>query len=407
LDQSFSERSLWKTLRKGDAQKYNLGKDRTEIKDSLKEIENRVNSPDFSFSSFNTQIRNKFKVFTTTTCTDELLLRKVADNLKRALGIKPADRNELVPQAIRLAREARDCTIYKFDISSFFESIDRATLIDGLSADKTLSGQTVSIIKKLFEAPQVASCTGLPRGLSVSPILAEFYLQGLENRCRQLTYCYYYTRYVDDMLFFCHANSNNIEADITNALPKGLVINAGKTRKITLDRHGHLVNDSQAAKSICYLGYEILFPSARPNKVSVSIPASKIAKIKTRIAISVMRFIADQDYPKLLLRIRFLTCNFKIGGSKQTGILYSGIHYNHQYIDETHAEVVFSDLDQFLQKLIYSKSGTLGRRLHPLLDNKRRKQLCGHSFLQGHKAPIYRDLKNEELGEAKEAWEHA
>jgi hypothetical protein len=369
LDQSFSERSLWKTLRKGDAQKYNLGKDRTEIKDSLKEIENRVNSPDFSFSSFNTQIRNKFKVFTTTTCTDELLLRKVADNLKRALGIKPADRNELVPQAIRLAREARDCTIYKFDISSFFESIDRATLIDGLSADKTLSGQTVSIIKKLFEAPQVASCTGLPRGLSVSPILAEFYLQGLENRCRQLTYCYYYTRYVDDMLFFCHANSNNIEADITNALPKGLVINAGKTRKIKLDRHGHLVNDSQAAKSICYLGYEILFPSARPNKVSVSIPASKIAKIKTRIAISVMRFIADQDYPKLLLRIRFLTCNFKIGGSKQTGILYSGIHYNHQYIDETHAEVVFSDLDQFLQKLIYSKSGTLGRRLHPLLDN--------------------------------------
>jgi hypothetical protein len=407
MDQSFSERSLWKTLRKGDAQKYSLGKNRVEIKESLKKIEDKVNDPAFQFSIFNSQTRNKFKVFTTTASADELILRKVADNLKRALGVKSADRNELVPQAIRLAKEARDCTIYKFDIAKFFESIDRSILIDSLSAEGKLSGQTVNIIKKLFESPQITNSTGLPRGLSVSSVLAEFYLQSLERSCRQLTYCYYYTRYVDDMLFFCHADSSNIEADISKALPKGLTINAEKTTKITLDKDGFINSQSQSAKSICYLGYEIIFPAMKPEKVLVSIPTSKIVKIKTRITISVIHFIADQDYPKLLLRIRFLTCNFKIGGSKQTGILYSGIYYNHQYVDAAKAELIFSELDNFLIKLIYSKKGAIGKKLQLLLDNGRRKQLCGHSFLQGHKTPIYRDLKNKQLGEAKEAWAHA
>ncbi|WP_426389526.1 antiviral reverse transcriptase Drt3a [Variovorax sp. R-27] len=407
MDQSFSEKSFWKTLRKGDAQKYNLGKNRGEIKDSLKTIEDAVSGEGFKFQTFSTQIRNKFKVFTTNNKVDEFVLRKVADNLKRALGIKSADRNELVPQVINLAKEARDCTIYKFDIGSFFESIDRGVLLKNLNVEEKLSLKTVQLISSLFQSEQIKMITGLPRGLSISPILAEYYLRNLESACRRFDYCYYYTRYVDDMLFFCHGNSNSLNADLVKNLPAGLTLNSKKAAVVSIDRKGLLLDERSSEKSISYLGYEIIFPSIDLEKMKISIPQSKIAKIKSRIAMSVVRFIEDKSYEKLLLRIRFLTCNFQIGGSKQIGILYSGVYYNHRYIDSESAQLIFSDLDDYLQKLIYSKTGSLGRKLHPLLSNSRRKELCSHSFLMGHKKPIYRKLKNKELGEATEAWAHA
>lgn len=407
MDASFSERSFWRLLRKGDAQKYSLGKDRATIRTSLKQIEVRANSETFSFGKFTTQIRNKSKVFTTTSKEDEFILRKISDNLRRSLGIKPADRNELVPQAIKLAEEALDCSLYKFDISSFFENIDRGYLLESLRAETALDQRTVRLIENLLRSDQLKKLDGLPRGLSVSPILAEFYLKSFERKCRQLKYCYFYTRYVDDILFFCHADSNAIENDVRSFLPPGLSLNPIKTVTLRLDANGLVVKEASSASSISYLGYEIRFPHAKGELLRVSIPKKKISKIKSRIAMSVTRFLKDRDFRAFQLRIQFLTSNFKVGGSKQVGILYSGIYYNHRYMDTESAQTVLADLDSYLQKIVYSKTGSIGTKLGPLLNNRQRKVLCGNSFLRGYSQPVFRDFTNKELGEAKEVWAHA
>jgi hypothetical protein len=207
------------------------------------------------------------------------------------------------------------------------------------------------------------------------------------------------------MLFFCHGDTSSLAQDITKNLPVGLNINPDKTTSVQIDSKG--LTPATKPNSISYLGYEILFPTSPPADIRISIPTKKIDKIKSRLAMSVVRFTEDKKYEDLLLRIRFLTCNFKIGGSKQIGILYSGVHYNHRHIDQKSAEKVFSELDSYLQKLIYSKSGSIGKKLSPLLNNKQRKELCSQSFKLGYNKPVYRNLKNKELHEAKEVWAHA
>lgn len=407
MDQSFSERSFWKLLRKGDAEKFGLGKDRKAIRDSLRAIELVAGKSDFAFGRLANQKRNGYQVFTAATTADELVLRKISDNLRRALNIKPADRNEVVPQVIHLVKEAKDCTIYKFDISSFFESIKRCSLIERLKKETSVSPRTTQLLEGLFNQTQLKDAAGLPRGLSISPILAEYYLRDFERSCRQLAYCYFYTRYVDDMLFFCHGDSSSITSDLATALPPGLSLNPSKSVTLKIDSGGLLLKHLSSAASVSYLGYDIKLPTVKAGDLKISIPAKKLAKIKSRIAMSITRYIQDKDYNQLLLRIRFLTSNFKVGGSKQNGILYSGVFYNHRYIDSASAKEVFNDLDQFLQKLVYSKKGSLGRRLAPLLVNKQRRELCSHSFQKGHSQPVFRHFRNKELGEAREVWSHA
>ncbi|MBB4845907.1 hypothetical protein HNP55_004461 [Paucibacter oligotrophus] len=407
MDQSFSTKSFWRLLRRGDPEKYSLGVGNSAIRLSLSDIETQVQDEHFAFSSFKTQIRNGCLVLTSSTAADEFVLRKIADNLRRALNISSADRNSIVPQVIQLAKEAKDETIHKFDIKGFFESIDRSRLLIDLKLEPTVSPKTIQLIANLFNSDQIKHSAGLPRGLSVSSILSEYYLRKFEDGCRRLPYCYFYTRYVDDALFFCHGDASTIESDINKLLPTGLTLNARKTTCIKIDKDGITGSKTSASREISYLGYSIKFPSTKKDKFTVSIPEKKVSKIKSRIAISIMQYIRDEKYEDLILRIRFLTSNFKVGGSKQNGTLYSGIYYNHQYINKESATTIFKELDCFLQKLVYSKTGSIGTKLSSRLNNAQRRHICSHSFLKGHSAPVFRHFKNKQLGEARGVWAHA
>ncbi|WP_084383180.1 antiviral reverse transcriptase Drt3a [Hydrogenophaga flava] len=406
MDPSYSEKSFWRLLRKGDVQNFSLGKSRSEIRTKLQEVEAAAASSSFHFSAFTLVTRNGFNAYTTNSANDEFILRKVADNIKRALNIKPSDRAELIPTAIQLVREARDCTIHKLDIELFFESISKDDLIQKIKLEQSLDSRTKDFIQILLKSPQLKNLPGIPRGLSVSPILAEYYLSNLERFCRRISYSYFYSRYVDDMLFFCHKPAAQLEAEVEAALPKGLSLNLKKSSHIFINKDGYLAAGSPN-QSISYLGYEIFPALSKSAPIRISIPKKKIEKIKTRIALSFLRFSVDQNFCALKNRIQFISSNFNVGGTKQSGKLYSGIHYNHKYMDPQSAEAVFQEIDQYLQKLIYAKKGSFGKRLGPLLTNKQRKDLASHSLLAGHRNQVYRHFTNKTLGEVKEVWQHA
>ncbi|MGQ3116340.1 MAG: antiviral reverse transcriptase Drt3a [Hydrogenophaga sp.] len=406
MDQSFSEKSFLKLLRKGDAQKFSLGKTRLEIKKSLKDIENAANTDGFAFSSFGQSRRNNYSVYTAANRTDVLVLRKMADNVRRIFDVKTADRTELVPQAIRMIEDSADCTIFKLDIAQFFESIDRKHLLERLESSEALGSKTIELMKLLFSSTQFSSTSGLPRGLAVSPVLAEYYLKELENECRRIRYSHYYSRYVDDMLFFCHDTPEKLLTDVNRALPDGLHLNPDKTRRLVIDRYGYLDTKKSNCKSIVYLGYEIFPAQSKAKPLMVSIPEKKVKKIKTRIALSFMQFAKDGRYENLLRRMRFLSSNFVVGGSAQNGELYSGVYYNHKYANPEEMSRIFSDIDDFSLKLIYSKSG-LGAKFARHLNNRMRKELASLSLRRGYAYPIYRDFKNEDLAKVKEVWQYA
>jgi hypothetical protein len=406
LDQSFSEKNLWRLLAKGDRKKYQLGDTRAQCRAKLSDIAHRISDDKFSFSHFLSAVQSHGRVFSPSCTDDDFAIKKLNDNIKRHYSISSADRNVIVPQVIALAREA-PFHLVKLDIQKFFDSVNREALLNELFADSSLSYTSRKLLKKLFEAPQLKNQLGLPRGLSISSTLAEFALRDFDSKCRRLPYCYHFARYVDDMLFFCHERPNNIQEDVGQLLPWGLKLNMKKFSQVDINPKGLCSIAPELTDRIGYLGYQFIFPTSAEKKLRISIHPSKINKLKTRIILALRNYISNTDYPLLLSRIRFLSSNFRVTGSKQKiGKLYSGVFYNHRHIDKESLEGL-NEIDQFLRKAVFSKKSTLGRKLYPLLTDSQRRILCSNSLQSGHEKRIYRHFTHKDLKLIKGAWSHA
>lgn len=405
FDQSISEKSLRRLLAKGDRKKYELGESKEEFRRNLSEMATRISSPTFEFSPFRTAKQRHGQIFTPIRSDDEFAIRKLNDNLKRQYSIRMADRNVIVPQVITLAREGATFHLVKLDIEKFFDNVDRNQLLEKLLADPSLSHITRELLKKLFTSPQLSTRPGLPRGLSISSTLAEYALQKFDAECRRLPYCYYYVRYVDDMLFFCHENPEHIEADIQSHLPLGLKLNDAKFARIDVNK-GICTTSSKSTDRISYLGYELIYPTdTGTKKLQITIPSKKVNQIKTRVVLTLLDHIKKPNYHLLRMRLRFLSSNFRVSGSRHLGILYSGIYFNHRHIDDT-SKAVFDDIDDFIRRAVFSKAGTLGKRLHLLLTDAQRKELCSYSLRAGHSQPKFRQFTNLDLKQIMKAWSH-
>lgn len=405
-NQSFSARNLLRLVVRDDIADYKLGNTRAEYRAALAEVATNVNRPDFSFGRFTSSRRSHGTIYSPSSIDDDFALRKVNDNIKRLLSIRAANRNKIVPQVIRLMREKAPFHVVKLDITKFFESVDRTRLIDRLFTNPTLSFQTREVLTKLFASPQFAAMKGLPRGLSVSSTLAEYSLREFDLACHRLPFCYYYVRYVDDMLFFCHEDPSDLESMVDNMLPFGLRLNPAKKSHIQVDRKGNCRLGTGKVDRLSYLGYEFVFPTAAPARLIIGIPEKKIKKIKTRIILALSQFASDHNYSLLRDRFRFLSSNFKVTGNREKGKLYSGVFYNHRHIDSD-ALGALDEVDLFLKKSVFAKRGSLGRRLSPVLTNKQRRELSSYSLRKGHEEPVFRTFDSQELALIKEVWSYA
>lgn len=64
-------------------------------------------------------------------CQD-LVLRKLYNNIKRIYGVKQSNRNQIIKQMISLLKEETPKWVIRLDIKHFYESIDLNRLIDVL-----------------------------------------------------------------------------------------------------------------------------------------------------------------------------------------------------------------------------------------------------------------------------------
>ena len=112
-------------------------------------------------------------------CQD-LVLRKLYNNIKRIYGVEQANRNQIVKQMVSLLKDESPKWIVRLDVRSFFESIDRTRLIVRFQEDGRLNYQSISLLANLFSHPVISSEGGLPRGLSISSVMSELYLKYID-----------------------------------------------------------------------------------------------------------------------------------------------------------------------------------------------------------------------------------
>jgi len=405
LNQNFSAKSFMRLLTKQDVARYALGSGIDAYQTKLAEVESALAAASFQFSPFRRCRMSHGDVISPSCLIDDFALRKLNDNIKRVFNIKTVDRNRIIPQVKVLLSETGDFWLQKLDLQRFFESVDRDQIIRIVCEDHRLSFESKTLLRKLFSCPDLTSAAGLPRGIALSSTLSELYMREFDTACRRLETCYFYMRYVDDIVMLFHEEPHNILSQLQ--LPPGLSFNEDKCSTLFHPQKGPVVT-SDGNLAVTYLGYEFSFLSTgqgKPSRLSVGIAQKKIRRLKTRIALAFFEFCKNNDFHLLKKRILFLSSNYKIGKNSERGNLYAGIHYNHSLIDDERLKDL-EDIDQYLRKLLFSKRGSLGKKLSTLLTDAQRRELCSISMLQGFKLKIVRSFTPTEFRAIKGAWAH-
>lgn len=316
------------------------------------------------------------------------MLRHITSNIRRVTSVKQDDRSFIVRCISTLTSEGVPFRVYKFDIRSFYESVDVQTILNRLSADIAFSGQSVRALTSFFAQLAAAGIVGLPRGLSLSATLAEYLMRGFDQEISGWGGVWYYARFVDDILVITDGreDSTSFPRLATLALPKGLQFNQkSKSFDFMPFVRG---NTGTVENTFDFLGYEFGVTRAFRNssnrigrEVRIDLASSKVRKLKTRVARSLHAFRKDGDFLDLRDRLRMLTANVVYVDIK-TGVRRpSGIYFNYPLIDSTTSNSL-RGLDQFTRRAL---TGPHPRnKLYPTaLTATERRELAGLTFADG------------------------
>lgn len=284
-----------------------------------------------------------------------LFQKRFVTSFKSINKVTQQNRNEIVLSIMALIQEHKPYNILRLDVKSFYESIDRTDLLDKIKRDKIYSFDTVKILESFFECFEREGILGLPRGLPMSAILAEYYMRNFDKACKKMDGVFFYARFVDDIIIFT-TNQDLKECDLQDKLPEGLQFNTKKSKIIKF----YINNNATPIKEyFSYLGYQFYIDYTKKEvNFYVDIAPEKIKKIKTRIVKSFLDYNRNKNFILLLKRIKFLTNNYFIYNKNRDTKIKSGIYYNYKYITIEKIDkdqLSLCSLDKFLQSIIFNK----------------------------------------------------
>lgn len=367
LNQSFDEKTLLKLTTKKEIINFKLGRNTSEYIESLKSIAEKINSDSFSFSTISSFQYNGKIIYTTNSAEECYTIKKISDNIKRLYKINFSSKEDIVNQVINILSDTSSYRVFRLDVKEFFESIDFKSVLAKLSADNILSNSSLSKLHNLRQ--QLPSYfLGLPRGLAISSVLAELYMEEIDNIIRSEIGIYFYARYVDDMIIVLH--DENIDMTYFEKIfsNKKLSLN-NKSIELNIPS----VNHSDNTYNFNFLGYTYLIHNTTDDdgfrKITVDISTKKQKKIKTRIIQSILAYSRDHNDELLIKRIKFLSGNYSVNinndfqkkySEEDGSILKGGIYYNNKFIN---TEVNLSTLNDFIKNYYFVRRKTQLERL--------------------------------------------
>lgn len=199
-------------------------------------------------------------------------LKNTQKNISEVFGCYQPDRSQLISQVKQALSDAYPKIIFKTDINSFFESVSREKLLAIIRNESTLSTKTREVIQEILKSYSSLSTftDGLPRGVAISPVLAELYLRGFDEELKSFSDVLFYARYVDDIfIIFDRARLNRGEkADYLKLIESSL----GKL-DLTVNLIKTSINDvPDPSFSFDYLGYKFEF---NENSLSLDLSANR------------------------------------------------------------------------------------------------------------------------------------
>ncbi len=339
-----------------------------------------------------------------------LVLRHITTSIKYLTKVKQDDRRFIVECIMSLSKEGVPFRLYKFDVRSFYESINPLNLVERLSHDVAFSRQSTRVVRSFFNQLERLGVSGLPRGLSISATLAEYLMQDYDSFCERENSTLYYSRFVDDICLITDGSENRLTlaAAMSSQLPTGLVFNS-KSESFFFGKYVKRTGAPVTEHALDYLGYRVhISVPYKPNQstpvlrdVWADISPAKVSRIKSRIAASMLEYKRSGSFIDLRDRIRLLTSNFVIRDRTTKLDRLSGIRFNYSIVDSTKSQTL-KDLDRFLCNTIMSRHPR--NRLRPNLTASQRQELITYSFLNGFNKKVFFHFSPKQLAKLTRCW---
>lgn len=341
-----------------------------------------------------------------------LILRILAKFIARRFRVDIKNRDRMVRGVIEGLSDSTPIYVVRRDISSFYESIPTDALSKRLTQDIFIPAPLRQHMNCFFKTFCPSGTKGIPRGICISPILAELAMESFDKSVKNLPGVYKYFRYSDDILIFSYLPTIEIELRLPQLLPAGMVFNEEKSFSIALSCND---KESQKTYSIEYLGYNYkvssLCGSKDPRVVEVGISNRKILKLKNRIFRCFKLHQREGNFGLLRDRLQFLSGNYVVlrhgvTAIKSSKFVKSGIFYNYRLCG-AYAKGGFKDhngnelksLDGMYQAMIKSNS-----RIGARLSNAQYQELRKISFFKGFQLKLMTRFSQDRVIEMKRAW---
>ena len=410
LNQSVSEKAI-KLLGINTWKKFQPGTGYSNfVADTYKQIEDKFTADEYLFSPFAKKAFKGKDGWAFASAADELVAKKLNDNIRRLFKVRPSDRHAIVKQTMALAKDSQPVTIARLDIKDFYESLDRASIVKFITEEWLLSHQNRMVLKQWDKQLASQGIQGLPRGMSLSSTLSEIRIRHFDKQMKLDSEIYFYARYVDDIIVFYCGEQTQLESMMKERLEasaKELELNTDKSFYTELNDPSNGVS-----ADIDYLGYNLRIQnkSSKPGiqrKVQVFISDKKINKVKERVRRAFRAYSRDRRYNLLLARLKFLSANQYIIGDIERTKLKSGIYYNYPLIND-HSQL--KELDAFYQKFINSSNEPAFSAMQLIKNHGcatsyvRLKQIEAISFQFGFKNRVMNSFTNDLNKKIKRCW---
>lgn len=328
--------------------------------EDMSSIAEEVNSRHFSLTIDKHNYGGKEEFTLTESRASFYAMKQLLYNMKRTFKIEMSGRHQIMASIKHLLNMKMPIFIIRTDINSFYESIPQKHLLQKVYDNSLLSLKSKSFIKQVFQAYEsikdvnlTPAGVGIPRGIGISAMLSEVYMQDIDQKIKSRAEVIYYARYVDDIfMIFTSLEGHNSLDDYYMDLHKefksiGLELKAIGDSKCKLITYRP---DDFNSVQFDYLGYKLnMSKSDKALETTFSLSDNKKVKIMERIDNAFHHFTtlskknlkaARRD---LLDSLDYITGNFRLSNSKKHA--KAGLYYNNVLLDD------LSELDQFTQLL--------------------------------------------------------
>ena len=344
---------------------------------------------------FNKNERNGKPVYIAKLVSRRVLLDYLNRYFQRRLEVKVSNRSVLIGGLKAILKDTSPMKVFRSDFEGFYESVDREILWGKILAFGKFKKRELFYLKVFFDELDRQNVNGLPRGVSLSATLAEFYLKEFDQQCTELNGVFFYGRYVDDFIVVSLL-SKTIKGLIENQLPAGLSLNKDKTKELALGKATE--NSEGYIGEINFLGYKFDIFNRKLHRrrvFDVSISEVKVKALKTKIVLCYRDFCKNKNFPLLVKRMEYITGNVILPNKFDNRELKTGIFYNYQEMTDRGVDSL-KELDSFMKMIIFS-SGCRVVSVSTTLNKQQKQVLRKYSFSKGFSHRFTKKLSFQEL----------